>query len=215
VPSVPTAAEPVPELHDHWVWRPEWTPERTCWYWYVTFRDGQLADALGEATLASVRADWLDAVPLEWCHVTFSDVGFTDELGPGDAARVTEAVSEALAGQPPLRLTLGPVQALRSAVALGVQPAERLRSLRAAVRQATSRALRGRHADVHRHPFRPHLSLGYVNRPVEPETAREFLEGLPEVGGRVDVDALTLVAVTRRQHCYRWDVEATVLLQQQ
>lgn len=199
------------ELHDHWVWRPEWTAERTCLYWYLTFRGDQLAAALGADLLQTVaRTSWLDDVPPEWAHVTISDVAFTDELSQSDVDRVSGAVGKALAAEDRLRLTLGPVQTFASAVVLAVGPLDRLRSVKSAVRRATSAVLGPRHTDFHRRLFWPHLSLGYVNRPVDADTAVRFLQGLPPVAARIDVATLTLAAVTRRDHRYQWQVQAQV-----
>ena len=201
------------ELRDHWAWRPEWTAERTCLYWYLTFPGDQLRTALGDGVLqAAAGTGWLDAVPPEWYHVTVTDVGFTDALTRSDVDRVTAAVAEAVDGQDRLSLTLGPVQALASAVVLAVGPVDRLRPLRAAVRRTTSAALGPRHADVHHRLFRPHVSLGYVNRPVDAAAASRLLAQVPPVHGEVEVDALTLAAVTRRDHRYQWEERAQVHL---
>ena len=69
-----------------------------------------------------------------------------------------------------------------------------------------------RHTDVHRNLFWPHLSLGYVNEPVEAPVAAALLEDLPPVSAGIDVDALTLAAVTRRDGQYQWEVQAQVEL---
>jgi 2'-5' RNA ligase len=199
------------QLRDHWVWRPEWTPARTCLYWYLTFRDDEITRTLGDEVLSTVRdTAWLDDVPPEWRHVTVTDIGFTDELEPADVEHVRSAVADEVADEERLRLTLGPVQTFASAVVVATGPLDRLRTVQQGVRRATSAALGARHADVHRHLFWPHLSLGYVNRPVDEHTASRFRQEVPAVEGRVDVDAVTLVAVTRRDHGYRWDVEAEV-----
>lgn len=201
------------ELADHWAWRPEWTPERTCLYWYLTFRADDIAAAIGEDALALVRRTrWLDAVPPEWCHVTIADVGFTDQLEPSDAEHVRGAVADEMADQGPLRLALGPIRTFATAVVVSVGPVERLRDIRTRVRRATSATIGARHADFHRHPYRPHMTLGYAHEAVGAEAATPFGEALPEVSAVVDVDALTLVAVTRRDHAYRWEVQAQVPL---
>jgi hypothetical protein len=202
-----TAASP----RDHWAWRPEWTPDRTCLYWYLTFRREDIGAAIDESMLQLVRdTAWLDAVPLEWCHVTVADVGFTDELEPSDVGTVTDAVSGELRDEERLRLALGPALTLNSAVALPVGPLDRLRALRGRVRRATAQTLGARHADVHRHLYWPHLSLGYVNREVDADAASRFLDALPPPSRQVDVDALTLAAVTRRGHRYEWQVRGQV-----
>jgi 2'-5' RNA ligase len=199
------------EMHDHWVWRPEWTSERTCLYWYLTFPEDQIAAAVGEPLLEEVRrTTWLDAIPPRWCHVTLTDIGFADELDVSEVRRVHEAVARSVSEEHGLPLVLGPVQAYRSALVLATGPLSGLRSVRTAVRRATSGALGARHADVHGHLFWPHLSLGYVNRCVDARTVDRFLAGLPHVNSRIDVGAVTLAAVTRRDRHYQWDVQGQV-----
>ena len=201
------------EMRDHWVWRPEWTPERTCLYWYLTFQAHDIAAAVGEPALEEVRrASWLDAIPPRWCHVTLTDIGFADELKASDVRRVRRAVADSVAGEHRLPLLLGPVQAYRSALVLAAGPLSRLRAIRGAVRQATSGVLGNRHADVHGHVFWPHVSLGYVNRSVDAGTVHRFLGRLPDVDAVIDVGALTLAAVTRRDRHYQWEVQAQVEL---
>jgi hypothetical protein len=207
--STPTAVG----VRNHWVWRPEWTPDRTCLYWYFTFREDDITAIVGDDVLRSVgEASWLNAVPPPWYHVTVSDVGFADELEPSDREVVTAAVADALRSEDRLRLTLGPVQPHGSAVVLPAGPLERLRAVKAKVRRATGSVLGGRHADFHRNVYWPHLSVGYANRTVDAETASRWLRTVPPTGAAVDVDALTLAAVTRRGLGYRWQVQAQVAL---
>jgi 2'-5' RNA ligase len=201
-------------LDDHSSWRPKWTPGRTCLYWYVTFRRDEIVRAVGHEVLDLVRGtSWLDAVPPEWFHVTIADVGFSDRLEPSDAESVLAAVAEALTAEHALRLTLGPVRTTATAVVLGAGPLRRLRDLKSRVRRATTAAIGERHQDFHRRTqFWPHVTLGYAHEAVPEATLNRFRESLPAVDGRVDVEALTLVAVTREVHGYRWDVLAPVEL---
>jgi 2'-5' RNA ligase len=201
------------EMCDHWVWRPEWTPDRTCLYWYLTFPGDEITSAVGERALEEIRrTTWLDAIPPRWCHVTLTDIGFADELEVAEVRRVRDAVARSVSGQHRLPLMLGPAQAFRSALVLAAGPLATLRGLRSAVRRATSDVLGDRHADVHGPLFWPHVSLGYVNRSVDTATVEGLLESLPDVDARVDVDALTLAAVTRRDRHYQWEVRAQVQL---
>ena len=105
------------QLRDHWtVWRPEWTAERTCLYWYLTFTEGQLNQVKDEETRDVVaRTDWLDPVPPAWSHVTVCDVGFAEDLHQADVEAVTSQVADALTGEEKLRLDLGPIEAFASA----------------------------------------------------------------------------------------------------
>jgi len=219
VSSTSLLAARASRLRDHWaVWRPEWTAERTCLYWYLTFTEDQLAQVVDEQTRAVVdRTDWLDPVPAPWNHVTVCDVGFADDLEQHDVEAVTSAVAHAMTGEERLRLDLGPMEAFASAVVLAAAPIGRLRAVRDGVRRATTAALGDRHTDVHRRLFWPHLSLGYVNREVDTESVDRFFHELPPSAhvsgtdaGRVEVDTLTLAAVTRRDRSYRWEVRAQV-----
>ena len=201
------------EMRDHWVWRPEWTPERTCLYWYLTFADDEIASALGEPALEAIRrTPWLDAIPPRWCHVTLTDIGFADDLEVSQVRRVRDAVARSVSGEHRLPIKLGPVQAYRSALVLATGPLNRLRRIRSAVRHATSDVLGDRHADVHRHLFWPHVSLGYVNRSVDAGIVERLLRSVPDVDSRIEVGALTLAAVTRRDRHYQWEVQARVEL---
>ena len=200
-------------LQDHWRWRPEWTPERTCLYWYLTFPPREVVDAVGREVLDRVvRTGWLDEVPPRWCHVTMTDVGFTDQIGASDVDAVRDAVAGAVADEGRLPLRLGPVRTYSSAVVLEVAPLHRLRALRSRVRGATTSTLGPRHADVHRRLFWPHVSLGYVNRDVDQDEVRRLLRQVPPVDARVRVDQLTLAAVTRHGRGYRWEVRGRVAL---
>jgi 2'-5' RNA ligase len=193
------------------VWRPEWTPQRTCLYWYLTFREEAIAEVVSDDVLRLVQeVGWVDPVPPRWCHVTVTDVGFTDELEPNDVEAVTAAVTDAVRDEGPLRLTFGPVQPDSSAVVLETGPLDRLRTVKEKIRRATALTLGARHADFHRDSYRPHVSLGYTNRAVDAKTVSRFLQAAPPVEGSTDVNALTLAAVTRLGRGYQWEVEAQV-----
>jgi hypothetical protein len=94
-------------------------------------------------------------------------------------------------------------------VVLAVGPPDRLRDVAEVARDATSGVL-GPGDATERPPYRPHLTLGYVNRDVPRSTADELVAALSPVDSRLDLAALTLAAVTRRDHGYRWEVRAQV-----
>lgn len=207
--SAPTHAD----LGDHWTWRPDWTPERTCFYWYLTFCEDAISAIIGKDVWQLVRdVSWLDAVPPRWCHLTLTDVGFTDVLQTFEVEAVTSAVADAVAAEDPLQVTLGPINTMSSAVVMPAGPLPRLRRIQGQVRRATSASLGPVHADFHHGAFWPHVSLGYANRKVGAEAASHLLRAVPMVNASVDVDALTLAAVTRRDRGYRWEVVGRVQL---
>ncbi|MEV7428908.1 2'-5' RNA ligase family protein [Nocardioides sp. NPDC092400] len=205
-------------LREHWAWRPEWVRERPCLYWYLAVGPAGLAEAC-EPVLAELRrTPWLDVVPPAWWHVTVCDVGFEDELDPSMVDRVGASVAEAVAaaagGTPPgaLHLDCGPYERFASAVALRVGPSAAVGALQQTVRDATELVLGPGRPLVHRHRFRPHLSLGYANRAVTGAELDSLARRLPEVAGQAQVDRLSLVAVTRRDRHYQWSVRREVPL---
>jgi 2'-5' RNA ligase len=193
-------------LRNHWHWRPEWGPGRVCVYWYLTFGQG-LADVLDPSGLAAVqRADWLDAVPSRWLHVTLCDVGFTDELGSADIESVLTAGGASLKEASRLNLSFGSATPMADAIVLPVGPLEPLRELQHGLRSATRRTLGPSHRLAHGHRFWPHLTLGYVNRRTSAPKAAELLASIGPASGSVTIDSLMLVAVDRDQRHYRWKV---------
>ena len=209
-----TIADPTPrDIHEHRRWRPDWQPERSCLYWYLTFPDDLLTDVLDPDGLEAVEeADWLHPVPPRWLHVTLCDVGFADELDPEAVQDVVDAgrVPAAATGQ--LELTFGAPAATKSAVVLPVGPTEQLRGLKDELRAVTEATLGPEHEVVHRGTLKPHLSLGYASRPASAREVGALLEQVGEPSGAVTVDRLVLAEVTRTHRHYHWDVVAELSL---
>ena len=203
-----TSSWPTQEhLDNHWHWRPEWLPERVCLYWYLTFGD-ELADGvLDPVDLAAMRrAEWLDAVPASWLHITLCDVGFTDELTPRDIERVVESGRSCVAEARSLNLSFGQAACMEDAIALPVEPLEPLRHLQQRLCSATDQACRRSADRVHRHPYWPHLSIGYANRRTPAESVVPLLSSMGRASGEVMVDRLVLAAVNRDRRYYEWTV---------
>lgn len=200
-------------LRNHWDWRPEWRSDRPCLYWYLTFDEETIAEAIGADVLDRAAAvPWLDAVPPRWLHVTLCDIGFADEVAPHVVGRAVREARRVTAATGPLRLRFGPLTAMAGAVVLPAGPVSPLRALQRRVRWATRRALGPECRSAHRQ-FWPHLSLGYVNRAVPRSEAERRLPGLSLARvAEAPVTRLTLASVTRRNRHYQWSVEAEVPL---
>lgn len=194
------------DLQVHAEWRPEWTTGRVCLCWYLVFGEDLLA-SLGPHALEVVRrTEWLDAVPAPWLHVTLGDVGFADALGSRDVERVLADGRRAAADLPQMRLGFGAAAPMEDAVALPVQPPEQVRYVQQRLLAVTERALGPNRDRAHRSRYRPHLSLGYVNRRVDADEAADFFGQIGDVSGEVAVDHLVLAAVTRGRTHYEWSV---------
>jgi 2'-5' RNA ligase len=199
---------------DHRRWRPEWTEDRSCLYWYLTFADqpsvAGLAQRVG-ARLSELPA--IDPVPPKWLHLTLCDVGFLDEVEPRRLAAMTDVVAGELRRRPPIDLTLGPVAYFPDAVTLAAGPRPRLLELRRRIGRAMeSVGLVPQHHLTS--DFLPHVTLGYLNRRADRPSVVDALDDTDR-SLTVRVDQVTLAAVTRRAGHYQWDAGGVLTLGRQ
>jgi 2'-5' RNA ligase len=197
---------------DHRQWRPEWTVDRTCLYWYLTFTDQPDVASLAQRAGGDLGThEAIDPVPPPWLHLTLCDVGFLDEVGQHQLEVMTEAVAHELRLCSPFELSLGPIALYPDALTLAAGPHSRLRELRNRIERAMESAdLNPRH-----HPadqFWPHVTLGYLNRRAEMQPVLDTL-GDEDATGTVTVRDVTLAAVSRRHGYYQWDAGAVISLQ--
>jgi 2'-5' RNA ligase len=201
------------ELTDHWQWRPEWTVDRPCLLWYLTFENQprlwQMAERL-HGRLDGVRT--VDPVPSPWLHLTVEDVAFVDEVAPRRIDDLVEAAASAIVGWAAPPLILGPVALFGTALVFEARPRRDLSELRDRLRACTTLAVGPDKVRGPRH-FRPHVSFAYVNGRCEPRQVLERIEGLGAERVVVSVPRLTLAAVTRRNRHYQWIARATLDLQ--
>jgi 2'-5' RNA ligase len=208
-----TGSTTLADGNDHWRWRPDWTPERACTFWYLTLPGETACPPDLRRYLDRLTAEpWLDVVPLRWWHVTLTEIGYAEALDDALLDSLAAEVGRVVAEHGPLRLELGPVVRFRTALALGAGPSEQLTELQARVREVTRSVLGPDFPVVHPKVFRPHVSLAYVNRDVPGAHLADLLAEAPEVRIATDVDRLTLAAVTRRDRHYQWRVRDEVEL---
>lgn len=204
------AAEDITGLEDHWRWRPEWATDRPCLWWYLTFEGQPALRWLSDRVRPFLDGmSSVDAVPPQWLHLTVQDVGFVDEVSPGAVQSMLDVASKAVADLQSQPLTLGPVSPMRSAVVLPQQPADHLRGLRRRLREAMAAvgmAVPGPDE------FRPHVSLGYLNRDCDARTVMDRLRPVRSLTTTVQGPRLTLAAVTRRGRHYQWTSKAELRL---
>jgi 2'-5' RNA ligase len=200
-------------LRNHWSWRPEWSCDRPCLWWYLTFEDSpQIAAVFGGLRSALSSLDCVHVVPPRWLHLTLCEVGFADEVPADQVDAAADAVAEELEAHPPLRLSLGPLMTFPGAVALTASPLETLRCLRVRVQTAMVAASVEAGRDCEE-PFWPHVSLGYVNQQVDRQVVMNAVgRTRPSMATEVTTASLTLAAVTRRDSHYQWSTRTRVTL---
>ncbi len=191
----------------HHNWRTEWTAERPCLYWYLTFEDQTELTSLFQHVEDDLRRlESVDVVPPSWLHMTLQEIGFVDEVS---ASQMDDLVAEAtsVAGLLPLRLDLGPITTMTDAVVLRTHPSNELMALQSAL-VAGLESSRGTPPEAE--PFWPHVTLAYTNRDCHRADVMDALADVADHATSVTVPRLTLAAVTRHPGHYRWSPVASL-----
>lgn len=192
-------------MTNHWD-RPGWRPGRTAYYWYLSFRDQPAVQALAERCQAAVAAPCLDLVAPADLHMTVERVAFADEIEESGLRDVVRNARIAARGFGELRFQVGPLAGSKGALSFSAAPRRRLVELHSLVLRATHSA--GFAANVPATgKFRPHVGIGYCNRTVDARPIIEQVRGvrtLPPVN--VCISELTLVALTRHERAYSWEI---------
>ncbi len=203
-----TAFRQLGNLHDHWTLK-SWAPGQSGYYWYLTFDDPALTD-LAERCQKTLADDGIDPVPLDALHMTLLNVGKVGDVSGEQLAGITAAARSRLAHIAPFDIEVGPLTGSRSALRFSVAPWDNLLRLHRTLREATA---------VHRPTsrlaetteLRPHLGIGYINRPQNAAALIAdvaALRDLPPVSVRAN--KVDLVELRRDGRRYRW-VECAVL----
>ncbi|MCW2758426.1 MAG: hypothetical protein JWO46_2172, partial [Nocardioidaceae bacterium] len=102
----------------HHEWRPDWTLDRTCLYWYMTFdMDTALIERAEQLGPALTRLHWVNRVPTDWLHLTLQEVGYVDDVTPEEVSQIAEAARQ-VQDLLPLNVELGAVTTMTDAVVL-------------------------------------------------------------------------------------------------
>jgi 2'-5' RNA ligase len=203
----------LPTLTEHWYWRPGWAPGRSFYTWHLTFDSQPALHQLVRRIQAGLNVPGLglDLVPREGLHLTMQGLGFTDEVGAGDVDAIVEQVAVRCASIPPVRISLGPVDPDTEGVGLLVSPWAPVERVRTAVRDGIGAVWR--EVPEPADGFRPHVTVAYSGADVPAGPLREALAPLrllPPVD--VLVGEVQLIALSRDDRVYRWDVVAAVPL---
>ncbi|MFI1197029.1 2'-5' RNA ligase family protein [Micromonospora sp. NPDC020750] len=198
-------------LTEHWYWRPGWHAGRRFYTWHLTFQDQPALHHHVTDLQQQLRLPGLDLVPVDGLHLTTQGIGFTDEVSDSDIDAIVAEARQRCAGLPPLELSLGPVDPDAEGIGLLVQPWEPVERVRATIRAAIAAVWPTvpEPADG----FRPHVTIAYsgATAPTAPIRARlAELRRLPPV--TATISEVSLIALYREHHTYRWSTVAAVPL---
>ncbi|MEQ4720936.1 2'-5' RNA ligase family protein [Nonomuraea sp. B19D2] len=153
----------------------------------------------------------LDLIPFKWLHLTMQGIGFTDEVSDTDIAAITKAVTSRLQSLEPVQLTFTRPVPAPEALQFHVQPADRMRGIRQAVREAIADVW-GWEMVPDSDQWTPHVSIAYSNSdgPIEPYA--EALDSVSAEPVTITVSHIQLIVLDRDEHVYRWTTKATIPL---
>jgi 2'-5' RNA ligase len=205
-------AEDLPQMIDHWWWRPGWSVGRQFYTWHLTFE--RQADVLRLVHEYSAHLDLpgLDIIPDEWLHLTMQGIGFVGEVDEGDVEKIVAAAQERLSQLEPFDISLGPTVVDPEVVRLRVTPADLVARLRRELRAAIADVWGADHVPEDEAGFMPHVSLAYSNGvgPMEP-ILRAAAVATPAPASMAVTHA-DLILLNRDQQQYEWTTFAQVLL---
>jgi 2'-5' RNA ligase len=201
------------QVRDHWWWRPGWSTGRSFYTWHITFDDGdQLHAAAARYREALANLPKITLVPDRWLHLTMQGVGFTDEVAEPDLAAIVKAAGIRLTEVEPVTVQFGPAVIGDEAVALPVQPDDRVRAIRAAIRVAIADVWGADRVPEDADRFRPHVSVAYLGEEGPAAPYVDAVAQIHDVPAYTRITAASLIRLNRDRQMYEWDTYATVSL---
>jgi 2'-5' RNA ligase len=192
-------------VQNHWWWRPGWRQGRSFYAFHFTFEDQLELHRLARAHRAAL-ADLatVTLVPDRWLHMTMHGLGFTDEI---PAAAVSAVVAEArrtLADIPAPEVTFRDVVVADEAIALPAEPADPVRDIRTATREAIGAVLGHDRVSEDPHRYRPHVSVAYIRAD---GPALPYIHATAAVRAnavRLQLRNVDLIELNRDHRMYEW-----------
>ena len=198
-------------LRNHWWWRPGWQVGRRFYTWHLTFHEDSEVHRMMSAYRAILAdLDGLDLIPDRWLHLTMQGLGFTDEVSEDDVSAIVEAAQSRLAQQPVFEIALRSMSVTPEAVEAFAEPAEPVREVRNAIRQAIGDVWSTVPEDED--GFTPHVSVAYssADRSAAPVIHAVQNADIPPASARVR--SADLIVLHRDNYMYEWDTFAKVPL---
>ncbi|MET8768475.1 2'-5' RNA ligase family protein [Streptomyces sp. NPDC004658] len=199
----------VSAMKNHWH-RPGWSETTRAVYWLLTISDSAFI-AHARRCQSFVRHLQFDEIAPDGFHLTLGRVGVVDMLN--DEGQMEGLVATVQAKAPPaFVLTAVPLTGSRGALRYSVAPWTPILELHQVLVTASEACGLPSMAPTAR--LRPHIGIGYANRPLPAAVARNAvlpLRSLPPA--TLTIDRADLVEMWREPGAYKWRIIHSVQLQ--
>ncbi|MBX0299267.1 2'-5' RNA ligase family protein [Cryobacterium sp. 1639] len=194
------------ELRNHWWWRPGWQLGTRYYTWHLTFpAEPPFRRLVGSYQHTLSGFAQLDAVPMEWLHLTLVGVGDATAVTHAQVCRIADRVRREAAVLPPVALTFQRAVVLNEAVALVAEPNESLADLRRMLTAVVSESLPAAPAPaVAPRAFVPHVSVAYVNADSAGLHVSRAVDQTPTPAAVAVSPLLSLIELHRDNRQYEW-----------
>jgi 2'-5' RNA ligase len=196
-----SVAAGVTRMRTHWRSRAQWADGTRRYAWHLTFEDCvELHRTIAALQGAMRPAPQLDVVPVDWLHLTLTDVGSTADVSLARARRHAAEVLGRSSTVGTRALVFTRVMVVAEGVVLEASATPWLDELARLVGGTPDR------------PVWPHVSLAYSHGDGDPEAVLALLRTAETVPPTVTRSRLTLTEQRRETRAYVWEVVAQRLL---
>ncbi len=205
---------PLPtQLRDRWLNRSEPAVGSGTLYWHVLLaRHPEAWEAAAEAQATLADFPGFHMTPPSWIHMTVFLAGPAEGFTGEQMAEMVKVAAEELRETKPIEVDLGRVLYHPEAVMFALEPADKLRPIRAAARRATAVAVGEEPpSEELTSAWTPHMTVSYSTaaQPAEPIIAA-LGKSVPT--RRIAIDALNLVVQWGPERLWDWETVGTVEL---
>ncbi|MGA4993872.1 2'-5' RNA ligase family protein [Nonomuraea bangladeshensis] len=203
-----TTIEHVPEVRNHWWWRPGWREGRHYYACHLSFEGRPELYTLVDRYQEALKTfPVLDLIPRPWLHLTMQGIGFTDEINKEAMAKIEDALRSNLRRMTPPVVTFHRPVIVPEAIYLPASPATQVQDLRTACRAAITTV---QAVDTDPRPYRPHVSIAYVNAASSSEHIAQDLDMVDVDPVEVRISHVSLMVFHRDRRMYEWTTETRI-----
>jgi hypothetical protein len=199
-------------VKNHWDEHGGFRVGRGFYTWQLVFQGDPVVADVQAAYQPLVRAlPGLSPVGTDWLRLDLQGVGFADKLTQEDLDPIVDAAWQRLEGFRSFEIRFGPAVVGTESLQLPVEPADRLRRLRAQLRGAITDVW-GRDSVPTLPVLEPHIALGYWNQDADAEPLQRRVDALSGGVAKTEVAQADLINLIRVGDRYEWTTYATVHL---